>query len=478
MLVITAELLHGTIRAASGADTTLTGTPSPEWPPSPARLYQALVAADGTGTRTHVTDGALGLSVLESPPIIFADPARLALVSSILPRFVPVDKNANSTVQEYPARSAQLVRVGARVCPRVPVVAYVWPEADPTRQEVHALKLRAARVGYLGAADSPARLWVDPDMSRVPESLAAWEPDPDGQTFLPVGYPGFLEALDAAFATTLAGDPHRGSWIPRQVERYRDPELTVEVRDVERPECVWVRFNQSIPGRHVVRVAETIRAAVLEAADRIAGGRQDVPEVLHGHHRPGTRGVEHARFLPLPNAGYQYSNGRIHGACIWLPPGTPSQEVQLVRAATASISQLVDPGVFDVAMSGFDGTRAPWASNPARWTGPSKRWATVFPAVYERHVKRNLSLAEVARWCQWAQIPEPAAFRESRVPLIPGAASLAPREIFRQKQSRRPYAHFELTFDEPVYGPLALGRGRHFGPGLMAPLPEVSDSDD
>jgi CRISPR-associated protein Csb2 len=46
MLAITVTLLHGTIRAGSPDDTILAGgEPTGEWPPSPARLFSALVAA-------------------------------------------------------------------------------------------------------------------------------------------------------------------------------------------------------------------------------------------------------------------------------------------------------------------------------------------------------------------------------------------------------------------------------------------------
>jgi CRISPR-associated protein Csb2 len=46
MLAISVELLHGTFRGASADDTAFMGVDgdSGEWPPSPARLFAALVA--------------------------------------------------------------------------------------------------------------------------------------------------------------------------------------------------------------------------------------------------------------------------------------------------------------------------------------------------------------------------------------------------------------------------------------------------
>ena len=470
MLVITVALLHGTIRAAAAEDSTLTGTSTAEWPPSPARLYQALVAADGTGERCRVTPGPIGLDLLESPPLIHAVTVSDAPVSAVSPRFVVIDEAKQGAVQNYPGRVAQAIRPGARVAPRVPVVAYVWPDARPSDAQLAALRARAARVPYLGAADSPVQVQVGTDLPPSAAGLPVWAPDRLGDTDLPVAYPGFLDALDVAFEDFTAGRPRRRSWLPSLLAAYTAPGAATRVEDPTAP-GVWLRFDHGIPGRRVRLVAETLRAALLEGADRVAGGRDLVPEVIHGHHPAGTTGVEHVRVLPLPNAGYPHADGRIHGACVWFPPGTPAADVELARAALAGVDRLVCPEVFDVAVAGFDGARVPWASNPARWVGPSRAWVSVFPVVHERRVKGPLTVAEVARWCAWSGLPEPVALREARVPLVPGAVALDPVEVYHGEQ-RRPYSHLALTFADPVTGPVALGRGRHFGLGLMAPIPD------
>jgi CRISPR-associated protein Csb2 len=476
MLVITVELLHGTIRCASTEDATLTGHPSAEWPPSPARLYQALVAADGTGSRSRVTGGPVGLDLLEAPPVIRAVEYREAPVSAVNPRYVvidtaPIDKGvlkSGGHVQDYPAREAQLVRPGARVAPKVPVVAYVWPDALPRDAELVALRARCARVGYLGAADSPVRVRVSTEVSRVADDLPSWQPSPQGDLPLPVAYPGFLDDLDVAFADwSDGGSPRRGAWIPRLLASYVSPGGHRNEASELAP-CLWLRFDRSVPGRRVLAVTQALRAALLEGADRAAGGSALVPAVIHGHHEPGARGVEHCRVLALPNAGFPQSDGRIHGACLWFPPGTDPADVELARTALAGIARLVGDGGVDVGLSMFDGVRTPVSSNPARWVGPARRWVSVFPVVHERRVKGALTLAEVTRWCQWAGLTEPVSFREARVPLVPGAVTLAPTEALRSG-ANRPYSHLELSFADPISGPVALGWGRHFGLGLMAP---------
>lgn len=470
MLVFTVELLHGTIRCASAEDTTLTGQPSAEWPPSPARLYQALVAADGTGDTCRVTPGSLGLDLLETPPVIRAVGPGDALISAIRPRYVVIDASVEGSVQEYSARKAQTVRPGARVAPKEPLVAYVWPDAVATPEELSALRARCARVGYLGSADSPVRVRVATGMAAVPEALPSWVPDAAGDLPLPVAHSGFLAELDAAFGSWSEGSSRRAAWLPRLLASYRSPGSSPEHMDPTAP-CLWYRFDRSLPGRRVLPVTETLRAALLEGADRVAGGRQRVPEVIHGHHELGAKGVEHVRILALPNVGFARSDGRIHGACIWFPPDTPAEHVELARAAIAGVTRLTSQGgVVDVGMQPFDGSRAPVSSNPARWAGPARTWVSAFPVVFERRTKSALTLAELSKWCEWAGLPAPVAFRAARVPLVPGAAALAPGEALRGEP--RPYCHIEMTFGEAVRGPIAIGRGRHFGLGLMAPVRE------
>ena len=58
MLAISVELLHGTFRGDPNGTANTGRLTRGEWPPSPARLFAALVAADGTRQKCRVTDGA------------------------------------------------------------------------------------------------------------------------------------------------------------------------------------------------------------------------------------------------------------------------------------------------------------------------------------------------------------------------------------------------------------------------------------
>lgn len=468
MLTVTVELLHGTIRATGAADTALTGAgDAGEWPPSPARLFSALVAADGTGDRQRITDGR-ELRVLETapPPRIIASRMGEVLRAPLHERFVVVDATAEGSVQEYAARKAIPVRPGTRLAPASATITYLW-DVDADADTLRGLARRAARVGYLGCSDSPARVTVSSG-SEPEAGVEAWAPSDRGRVVLPVPYDGFLAHLDDAFARTRAGEAVRRAWIPNRYVRYLEPGAADETAHA--PVVLWLRFDAAVSGRRVLAVTETLRAAVLDQYTRLVGA-EAVPAVLHGHGFEG-RGYRHAQFVALPDVGHRHARGRLHGAAVILPPGTSGEVVEGVRTSLWQISSLHRPGVFHVGVRPHGGEDRPAAASPARWAGPATRWVSATPVVHERWAKRGPDLAEIERWCEHAGIDaKPVWFRTSPVPIVGGALALHPREVHRDPGDRRPYSHLEVAFDRRVEGPVVLGRGRHFGLGLMAPIP-------
>lgn len=485
MLTLSVRLLHGTIRAGTPDDTVLAGgEPTGEWPPSPARVYSALVAADGTGPRCTVTTGEelVWLECL-GPPVIVASAPEAVVASPLEPRYVVVDEKAEGAVQDYPARTARKVYPGTKLAPRDDVVLYVWPDAEPTAMHRQALAYRAARIGYLGCADSP----VTVSLTDVPTDLPAdtWRHDDRGPVTLPVPYPGYLEALDRAYLAWSAGEAMRRSWITSRRVRYQPPRhhedggLARSTRQV-----IWLRFERSVSARRVLEVTETLKAGVLDHLQRLLPG-EELSSVLHGHRAPGERGSQ-ADFLALPDVGHQHATGRLFGAAISLPGDVDPVLVEQVRTAVSRLAgdALVRPGSVSLGTEGFrvkiavyGGERRPWAVVPRRWSRPSRLWASVTPVVYERWTKGRPGPDEVRRWCRHAGLPEEVdvvdvAFSEH--PLVSGGIDLSPSLVFRSPEDRRPYSHLVVRFDRTVEGPIALGRGRQFGMGLLAPVGEGS----
>jgi CRISPR-associated protein Csb2 len=473
MLAISVELLHGTIRAGSPDDTVMAGgVPEGEWPPSPARLFSTLVAADGTRDRCRVTTGE-ELRALEraAPPRILATDELLDM--TLNSRFVVRDAAAAGMVQNYPARNAAEVRPGVKASPREPVVVYVWDELELSEQQLDALRRRAARVGYLGCADSPVRVTVATTSPR--DDLPVWVPGAIAGVSLPVPYDGFLDALDAAFDEWRSGRPMRRSWIPTQRARYALPARN-DRSHAEEPESgttLWLEFDRRVAAGRALLVNETLRSALLEHTDRLyddgPAGRR-APWQLHGHAVPdGAAPYQLARFFSLANVGHRHSDGAIHGAAVWLPPGMDPESLAAIRHAAGRLSELRAPGLH-VRLSFRLGEGGKWSTRPTRWVGPSRCWFAVTPVVAERGRRGGPTLADVRAWFTHAGFPEPVRATVSPVPTRTGVPRLRPSEVHRAGKDRHPFYWIEVEFDDPVNGPVCVGRSRSLGMGLLAPV--------
>ena len=465
MLSIAVELLHGTFRGDPDGTADTGRLMLGEWPPSPARLFAALIAADGTGEACRVTDGT-ELEWFERlpPPVIHAD--RDPVHQPLRPRFIVAQKQgaAKGAHHEYVGRSGAAIRPGVRVAPRSPCVIYQWDVAPPEPSILDALRRRAARVGYLGSADSPVRVRVATEMDAPPAESGAFVPDHAGDTVINVPVEGDLARWDRLHEQwTVRGASVSRAQSPALTHpvAYRSS-LSEEPRD--RGEVVaWLRLATAVSGRRVSALTALFKEAILSRHQEMHG---EPPAVLHGHGFSAT-GYELARYLALPDAGYPRSRGRIHGLALWLPPGCDAAVHSTARDAAFSIRRLIGRGV-DVAVAPRDGEDRPLAAHPNRWLRPSAGWATAVPAIHER--RRRLDLAEVARWCEHAGLPAPVAFRSTRTPLVPGALDLAPVEVNRPGRPPLPYSHVELWFEQAIPGPVVIGSGRQRGFGLCVPL--------
>ena len=466
MLAISVEFLHGTFRGDPDGTAVTGGLTRGEWPPSPARLFAALVAADGTRLASRVTDGheLIWLEALPAPAIhAQPDPCHQVLERRFVVKHVPHGKPAKNTHHEYVAREGALHRPGVRVAPRNPLVVYRWNVEPPDEETLDSIARRAARVGYLGASDSPVRIRVS---TKLPCGATGeiFVPDPNGDIRISIPRPGHVGVLDRMYdawqergaSVSRSQFPALLHWAP-----YRSPG---DPDGTDRGEVVaWLRLHPAVSGRRIAAVTALFKEAVLSRHQRMLG---DPPAILHGHGFMRS-GYDLARYLALPDVGYPRSRGRIHGLALWLPPGSGRVQRQRAHDAAVAIDALVGRGI-EARVEPRGDEERPWAANPRRWRGPSPAWVTAFPVVHERRGVPGLS--EVARWCRHAGLPDPIAFRSLRTPLLPGAVDLAPVEVNRPGRPALPYSHAEFRFAESIAGPVVIGAGRQRGLGLCVPV--------
>ena len=449
-----------------------------EWPPSPARLLAAFIAADGTRDRVTATTGIeLETLSVAAPPAIHADVLPCVdeqLHSRINDRFVVAAERKKGAVQEFPGKIATLKRSSVRVAPRYGTVRFVY-DLNVTPEELKALCYRAARIGYLGCSDNPVRVSVFDARLDTDERLGVLKPDTRGSLRVNTHRGGDVARWDFLYDQQLRGRPQREHYRGLQHRtRYRLPGVDPEPGKDTGHVAAWLRFDRALSGRQVVLVTHGLKDAVMSQYGQMHG-RSLVPDVLHGHRRG--QGFDLVRFLALPNVGHQHSDGKIHGAAVWIPPGVETSELARLQRALGAVTWFrmgaVRIGVEDI-YNGPTSSRL-WATSPLRWGHLSDRpikeqyWATTFPAVLERY--GAVTPTAMNRMCANAGLPPVVSYHESQVPLIPGGIRLAPSETSRPGHTqKRPYSHFVIRFAEPVSGPVVFGAGRSYGLGLCAPV--------
>lgn len=457
MLAVRCQFLQGTYQAAEPGR-----LGDAEWPPHPARLHAALVAAGwALGGETFPEQALEALRWLErqDPPDV-TEPthvgqrttATVYVPRNLSPREVTSVRGHLRAGRATAAsrESGRVDRVFPTSVPGDEPVWLVWPDADPPPEVRAALDRLLAEVPYLGSSRSPVTCALDesaPDASLVPVAGA-------GLMALRVGYPGLTDALVGARGeesrrhlrpTAAYGRPG----TPPEPE-HRSPFATLVV--------LRRRTGFELSVQHAALLTRALRRAVLAQAG------DDAPEALHGHGRH-----PHAAFLALPNAGHRHSNGEILGMAVAIPAEAKDSDRDAIVTATRAIGRLaLKAGIEPWTLEPAGGELERRTLDPARWIGPAERWRTVTPMVLDRHPKRGETLEEmVRRSFTNALLPEPVELRASPVPFLGGAV---PAVMHRRRgEPAGLMVHVEATFALALRGPAIVGRGRYMGLGLLAP---------
>lgn len=575
MTTIRVELLTG--RYAAG--------PQREWPPAPARLFYAAVAAWGDGGSDLAERDALLWWEQQRPPSIVCSGPSAVLMREDVGHFVPINDvavvrnlhglgprisdaarrretatNEKDRVKagrelaalekralQDSAKAAQ-PRAGAAtdldimpegrpkhlrtyptVRPDSPVIEYQWPDEEVPADLEGPLSKLLARIGRLGHSSTLVHCELssaigqeelgmfggDDDGGSLPagETRTTLVPDADGDQVLRVPAPELLDELEIEYDSHRGRAPRRlpyGSAAYRWSDNRAAPEtpLTWErssdhwlIMDIEgRPARErWQPGTQ--PALSVARTAELTRALRGALLRHCA---DPIPSVLSGHRGDRPNDEPHAMFLALPNVGSTHSDGYIGAAVLAIPGSTHSDDVAVIEDAVQTWFESGDergeiwfdkkalrllPPRSDSGNGSFDTRR--YTTTRSYWARPSAIWTTVTPIALDRfpramRAKGPLDFTAfdeqvtelVAQACTCRKLPPPRAVRAIAgspmvgIPAVGGGrrgqAAFVPFRTEGTGQVRFT-THLQLTFDQPVRGPLILGSGRHFGYGLFLP---------
>lgn len=495
----------------------------PEWPPSPARLFQALVAgaAKGSGLSAEDRDALTFLEQL-SPPIIAAPAAR---VGRGFINYVP--NNDLDAVGGDPARVAD-IRAGKLIKPTLFDAAvgllYVWTfEAG----EAHAQRLcvLAERLHQLGRGVDMAWAWGEIlGMDKVEARFVAhggvvYRPGTGQGMVLPCPQTGSLASLELRFSAggrrfETVGAGRRKQQLFSQAPKARFASVTYE-SPPQRLLFDLRKLNEKLdlglwPLARIVTFAERIRDLAAGALkERRPEAALTVERVFIGRNAKEADKAARIRIIPLPSLGSPHVVRAIRRVLIEVPPNCPFASDDIEAASSGiQVSEQFDPETGEVietrllpaddrTMLGFYGIGA---------NRGYRVWRTVTPValpegaarrrIDPRRLRQELAAARgaaspnlqeakptgerldeerragsaVADAVRHAGMVA-ARFKSIRVQREPFVAHGARAEEFAPgtRFAKERLWHVEIIFGEPMTGPLVIGDGRYLGLGLMAP---------
>jgi CRISPR-associated protein Csb2 len=452
-----------------------------DWPPSPARLFQALVAGAKTGTpaRNWNADHESALEWLES----LGSPDILARPKSDGHRYTIYVPNNSLKDRQSTKTSKQVApAILANHSPGQPDVVYRWhlEDGDAARVHLPALDEVAARLRALGWGIDFAAAIASLDEDRAAaEGLDLFKPAARGGIVLRVPKTGLLAHLNEchkAFTARISSKGVNPYTRPTRFtpERYRRANswqlrrwLAFEMQTLE-GETFAARWDQA------QTVAAWLRHAAGEALLHEEFDESWVNSFVLGHTAPEDLG-HRLSYVPLPSVGHQHSDGGIRRVLIVEPPGTTGTDAEALDVLRVKLSgsTLTDqdrktPHAFLVPIT--DRSKVlPFYTRTARV------WSTVTPLVLHGHnaTRGRISILKTDRLMRQAfdaaGFPEPI-IQEITFQSAPYWAGCEAASGIRVPQQLKqwPRIHVRVECKEPIQGPVLAGIGRHCGIGVFA----------
>lgn len=502
-----------------------------EWPPSPGRLFQALVAcaAKGQSIGSHEQNALKWLEKL-APPIVCAP---VEMPGQRFEHFMPnndLDAKGNDIERIGEVRAANKRYRPRLFNPDVPFLyAWTFEKNDLSLRHAQSIVELAGRLYQLGRGVDMA--WA------VGEILDTRELDPRlaeyrGVIYRPCEGGAGVELL-CPQPGSLASLIKRYQQFSQRFEyRKEGGRLTVIYKKPDPPRfqnirydspCTYLLFdlrNTAKTGAPFViwpieRCAElviTLRGEVDENGTPTSGAAKklwdalpdrhgEIARVLIGREATEADKSRRVRILPLPSIGHAQVDRGIRRVLIEIPANCPLHRDDVAWAFSG----------LEVSPADFDSNTGEIFYSPQlvpaqerdmlRHYGietgePARTWRSVTPLALpesarrrridperqreeakngsERRTEHERAAAAVLQALRHASIRTPVwSIRAQREPF---EAKGAHAEAFAAgtRFDKRRLWHVELNFVEPVCGPLVLGDGRYCGLGLMAPSEDAN----
>ena len=453
-----------------------------EWPPSPARLFQALLAGLMTGGYRALWPVAAPLlhwlEAKEPPLIISAAAERSAHYSLAVPNN-DLDKageawrrGADYNVAKL--RTMKTVKLREMPCQTAPHLHYLWKldeEGFAAAASLPALTDCLHTLGWgIDMAYARSAVMTDSEVSHLDGER--WIPATGARDRLRVPVTGYLADCLSAYDRFKAritprgihSDTRAAGYGEQPYRRGCDLGLHYAAFALERDGRT---FSRDWDGAMVV--AGWLRHAAAEAMREERRTDAWVNEYVLGHsgNAPAER---HLSFVPLPTVGMDYNDGRIRRVML-VEPADMDGSVSTLLQTKLPGRMLMDRDKRPVCRLAEQDKGCVWEL----YLGKSKVWRSVTPMVLHGHnsVRGRISVVKTERLIVQAFVESgyPADLLDGlafqTAPMWAGAGA-ATQMMLPTHLRGWPRYHVELRMCEAVAGPLLIGIGRHYGLGVFA----------
>jgi CRISPR-associated protein Csb2 len=460
-----------------------------EWPPSPFRLLQALVAGVARRGELGSPTDALPewMQWLEKldPPVIIAPNS---FAGQIVTRFVP-----NNDGDKIPDRQNRLTGKTSRplIMMEPPEIHYLWlvsENAPEIEQAMQASRCLSCFGWGIDMAYADARLLDDLQIGTLKGTR--WLPKPDtlrDYGLLRVPVEGTVADLRRAHQSALNriehGKPLRTVDKPQVFDRVL---YTGSERPIGRPYEVFALRNDkgdffTYPHAKLIHIAGMTRCVAIKAMrdyppPDLEKEKSDtwIENCVAGHRSAGLEDHKQFSYVPLPSIGSEHADAMIRRVMIMAPFGDEAHLRHLAEQLDGE--QLIPEGGGEKPI--LERLKSDGVTHA--YVNTSTHWASVTPVILPGHDDHKPAKTEklIQKALLQSGIDQPCKFTWSAIPNFKNCLSAHKYDqhkrhvgYYRPNHLEQLTAiHIRLTFDHPVTGPICIGAGRHCGLGVFASI--------
>jgi CRISPR-associated protein Csb2 len=480
-----------------------------EWPPSPFRLFQALVAGNARGIRlsSDVVEALQWLEKLDPPQIV----APKTEIGQVILTYV-----LNNT--EGRSRTPKVIRPTLLNGDRL--IQYLWkfdPNVERSRKNADLIAKASRHIRALGWGIDMAfghGEIIDaapPELQSRIQYIPADEDDAIGIDFRSPR-PGSLASLQECYAQYLNRfESNETTQLESGGPIYH---LQPYLIGKSRPRVVFKLLDDNLdtaryPQALLTHIAAVVRHTAIEcmkdgrnAPSWMSEGERGpwVSRFVRGKNDPPRDDHQQISYVPLPSIGHEHSDAMIRNVMLIAPIGR-ERELEYVAARLDGASlQFKDTGE---ECDTDTPPRVPLPQSIQRFNPPkgkfidkcylgrSKVWQSVTPVILDEHIHRKTREANDGQKIKYrdpedfrrliilalhrADIETPCRFIWQTLPFYRNCLTAhrydpnkRPNYLLPKRLDGKTAVHLRIEFEQSIPGPITLGAGRHCGFGLMA----------